>query len=798
MTHIDYAHQVLAHLPQAPSALPRIEIDDGRRNNAGRCMTALLCNRLAARGENPQHVRHTTFDWDGGVFALRNARITDHHWSTAQKSVVEKLHQVAQDRPVVYLLTYWAVDEGVLHAWAVPEDIASEAFGRLATNPRSDSKTVEVSPEDHQLQHAPLAPSFAPYYVRSNLTEAEKAKLLEAIKTDDNIKQERLAAAEETTDEETGNAAVTDATGGEEEDQFELESKPCYTEQTVAFLLELPEHDNDRAWHDRNKRRYENVLRDPSQAIVDELRTRYIQRLSPAVAGGRRHLSILKKNDYGKGGYHDHYWFAFYDPAAGSKTKSVQLYVRFLAGERVWRYGMSMGDYCAPYVERLYNAFTTSRQAVADYVRHAPDDTLVRLMFGERTVQLSPVEFASGLTNSNVNLLGTDAPFTDIEIIREYPLSTLPDHADTFVEEVGKYFTWAWPFFDAAATGHWPATAPSPTSPEPDVEGAVDVDENAPQTLIELAELTALPEAFLKDLEEALWAKQQAVLVGPPGTSKTYLARQFARYFVRQGLGRPQGSFNVLYMHANWSYEDFFEGIKPKSKDGSLTFEARKGFFLEWVEGLKDESAQAVHVLVLDEINRCDTAAVLGELLQLLEYRGTTVRLLSGRSFVFPSNLFIIGTMNSADRSIGRLDLALRRRFLWLDLHPQPETLDRWLKRPGNNPLGFEPTSLSRCNELLGAHGIPPEQQIGHALFMLQRIGKDDEASPKLDVPLNESKLRQIVRFSVLPYVCELLTMQFGQADPELLREIDELLLQCINRKATDVQPEPNDGKPQI
>ena len=202
--------------------------------------------------------------------------------------------------------------------------------------------------------------------------------------------------------------------------------------------------------------------------------------------------------------------------------------------------------------------------------------------------------------------------------------------------------------------------------------------------------LTALSEEFLAELEEALWAKQQAVLVGPPGTSKTYIARQFARYFVRQRQGRPQGSFDVLYMHANWAYEDFFEGLKPVSKDGSLNFESRLGFFLKWVERLNDYSAKALHVLVLDEINRCDTAAVLGELLQLLEYRGTTVRLLSGRDFVFPRNLFIIGTMNSADRSIGRMDLALRRRFLWLDLHPQIETLDRWLKRPGNNPLGFQ------------------------------------------------------------------------------------------------------------
>src|SRR5262249_30433653 len=156
-------------------------------------------------------------------------------------------------------------------------------------------------------------------------------------------------------------------------------------------------------------------------------------------------------------------------------------------------------------------------------------------------------------------------------------------------------------------TGHWLSPTSSTTLPKPDVEVAVDVDEDAPQTLRELAELTALSEGFLKDLEEALWAKQQAILVGPPGTSKTYVARQFARYFVRQREGRPQGSFDVLYMHANWAYEDFFEGLKPTSKDGSLTFETRKGFFLEWVERLKDESAKAVHVLVLDEINRCET-----------------------------------------------------------------------------------------------------------------------------------------------------------------------------------------------
>ena len=104
-----------------------------------------------------------------------------------------------------------------------------------------------------------------------------------------------------------------------------------------------------------------------------------------------------------------------------------------------------------------------------------------------------------------------------------------------------------------------------------------------------------------------------------------------------------------------------------------------------------------------------------------------TVPLLSGRRFVFPSNLFIIGTMNSADRSIGRMDLALQRRFFRVDLHCQPETLTRWLERPGNNPIGFDSASLVRCNELLAERGISSEQQIGHALFMLQRTAQDDD-----------------------------------------------------------------------
>ena len=733
--------------------------------------------------------------WQGGVIDICNSRVSVGFWTNLFGSVEQRLHSLGESQPVVYLLLHWEVDVGVLHAWAIPEDVFSAAVGPIPKDRVTGRRTIEISPEDHQLKHAPNAPSFAPFYVRADLTEPERAKLLEAIKTDDNVKQERLATADDETDADESD---DDAIDGDAED--EAEPQPTYTGETVAFVEELGSHTEDKPWHEQNKRRYERVLRDPSRTLVDELRSRYIARLNPAVASGKRHLSILKKNDYGKGGYHDYYWFAFYDPAAGSKTKSVQLFLFLSSKEQNWNYGLSMGRDCPEYAERLATAIEANRDSIARYVRHAPPGAVVRLSSSDNEEEeFSGTEFAEWLMKTGDGAFVTDTPLTNFNIIREYPLATLPDHAETLVDEIGEFFTWVWPFFDAAVTGTWPASSSVTPLPKPSDEEMGEVDEQAPITLAEVSEVTAISPEFLDEFEDALLAKQQAILVGPPGTSKTYLARQFARYFVRQNPGRPQGKCDVLYMHASWAYEDFFEGLKPTtSKNGSLIFEPRLGFFLKWVAELKDYSAKARHVLVLDEINRCDTAAVLGELLQLLEYRGTTVRLLSGRSFVFPDNLYIIGTMNSADRSIGRLDLALRRRFLWLDLHPQPKTLDRWLKRPGNNPLGFDAVSLVRCNELLAEHGIPPDQQIGHALFMLQRRAEDDEASPNLDIPLSAKQLRQIVRFSVLPYVRELLTMQFGQADSNLLQNISEMLLQCVDGPAATSQQESiDDAQPQ-
>lgn len=250
MNHKDYAKDILAILPQRPATLAPLAMDDGKRGNAGRCMAAMVRHRLAQNGRQAQHVRHSLVEWNGGVIGLRNSRHAQRFWTNINTSVADQLRSLSERQATVYLFVYWQVEDGIFHAWAVPEDIAFDAIERVPRTKVHDLWSIEISPEDHQVKNAPGAPSFAPFYARAELTEAERAKLLEAIKTDDSIKQERQAAADE------------DGPGDETTDDEPL---PGFTNETVAFLLELPEHVNDGPWHEQNKQRYERVLRDPTR-----------------------------------------------------------------------------------------------------------------------------------------------------------------------------------------------------------------------------------------------------------------------------------------------------------------------------------------------------------------------------------------------------------------------------------------------------------------------------------------------------------------------------------------------------
>jgi MoxR-like ATPase len=171
----------------------------------------------------------------------------------------------------------------------------------------------------------------------------------------------------------------------------------------------------------------------------------------------------------------------------------------------------------------------------------------------------------------------------------------------------------------------------------------------------------------------AIERKGQAIIYGPPGTGKTYVAEHLARHIAGGGDGLVQ----LVQLHPAYAYEDFVLGIRPRTRaDGTLEYPLVPGRFLRFCEEAR--ACTGVSVLILDEINRADLARVFGELMYLLEYRDAEVPLAGGIQFSIPGNVRIIGTMNTADRSIAVVDHALRRRFAFIALGPSYDLLLRF------------------------------------------------------------------------------------------------------------------------
>lgn len=179
------------------------------------------------------------------------------------------------------------------------------------------------------------------------------------------------------------------------------------------------------------------------------------------------------------------------------------------------------------------------------------------------------------------------------------------------------------------------------------------------------------------------------ILYGPPGTGKTYaLTNEYFRYF-------EKGCYRMVTFHQSYGYEDFVEGIRPVTANDSATgvrYEVRRGVFRDICALAKADMGRN-YALFIDEINRGNISKIFGELITLVEPdkrlgadQELTIQLpYSGEAFGVPNNLYIIGTMNSADRSIALLDIALRRRFEFIELSPIPEAV------PGADDQGVIP-----------------------------------------------------------------------------------------------------------
>ncbi|MFD5826959.1 AAA family ATPase [Lentzea sp. NPDC060358] len=219
----------------------------------------------------------------------------------------------------------------------------------------------------------------------------------------------------------------------------------------------------------------------------------------------------------------------------------------------------------------------------------------------------------------------------------------------------------------------------------------------------------------IKKVIEGLHRKKQVVLYGPPGTGKTRLARLAAVAFAENRVVDTT-------FHPSYGYEDFVEGYKPQDGGSGLTLKLTDGIFLDVCEKARKDPGRN-YVLVIDEINRADLARVLGELITYLERdkRGRSFVLPTSRKvFNVPPNVYIIGTMNTADRSVAHLDAAIRRRFEFQGVNTDYEVVAGEI-----GPLDLR-TLLEALNSRVRTH-LSPDFQIGHSYFLLNDKPLDNE-----------------------------------------------------------------------
>jgi 5-methylcytosine-specific restriction protein B len=300
---------------------------------------------------------------------------------------------------------------------------------------------------------------------------------------------------------------------------------------------------------------------------------------------------------------------------------------------------------------------------------------------------------------------------------------------------------------------------------------------NVPDATDELAARLNVPTDWLQECVDLLRDRPQLIFYGPPGTGKTYIAQELARHLT------TGANVKIVQFHPAYTYEDFFEGYRPKEHGGGqVGFTLTPGPLRSLVDKAKD-NPDAVYVLIIDEINRGNLAKIFGELYFLLEYRDSAIDLLysadNTEPFSLPKNILIIGTMNTADRSIALVDAAMRRRFAFLPLHPSESPtngiLRKWLKATNR------PNDVADLLDELNSRIEDPDFKIGPSYFMRSAV---HEAGDK--------GLERVWRTAILPLLEE---HHYGDGtDVRSRYGLDVIRKALLNKAAADEAPEDTDG----
>ena len=243
-------------------------------------------------------------------------------------------------------------------------------------------------------------------------------------------------------------------------------------------------------------------------------------------------------------------------------------------------------------------------------------------------------------------------------------------------------------------------------------------------------------------LRAKLEIKKNIILQGAPGVGKTFSAKRLAYSIMEE---KDDNRICFVQFHQNYSYEEFIEGYKPDEEG----FKLRKGIFYNFCTQAKNDPSRP-YFFIIDEINRGNLSKIFGELLMLVEsaYRNERVALLySGEKFYVPENLYIIGMMNTADRSLAMIDYALRRRFSFFDLKPGYDTdgfkeKQKSLNNEKYNKLVSEIIELNK--EIVKEGSLGWGFEIGHSYLCYNKV---DEVTDRW--------LYAVVNYDIIPLLSE-------------------------------------------
>jgi len=454
---------------------------------------------------------------------------------------------------------------------------------------------------------------------------------------------------------------------------------------------------------------FQSEVEEPLRALFRSVAAR----LSPEVIGlletEDNVQSRFLKNDYGRGGAWPYLWAAAY-PKGGRRVDAAQLYMTVSAAGL--EAGFSVAD----------NGADARARFLRNLKRHRP------ILLSELVPQLGPLDlgYGTGVVDGAAPPPGDPRRWLDqvdedsISVVRRWPAAEVPGVSrEALTGQIADLFESLFPLFLLGALDE-----PLPLLRKYLRVPADELPLRPGRSLEEICQEAGFALQTLEQWVRAIERKKQAVVYGPPGTGKTFLAELLADHLA----GGGNGFVELFQFHPSYSYEEFIQGLRPREAgSGGLRFEMVPGRFVEFCRKAAERSGKCV--LILDEINRAHLSRVFGELMYLLEYRDKTIPLAGGDRFGIPANVRIIGTMNTADRSIALVDHALRRRFAFLELRPDYGILSRFQAARSFDASGLV-SLLQRVNRTIG----DPHYEVGISFFLVENLAGQFEHVWRMEI----------------------------------------------------------------